>query len=378
VIGSLQLGMHWFPERAGGLDRVYYELSRALPAAGVAVSGLIAGSGLAAAQSLGAVRAFAPADAPLAARLWGARREFAAAQRLRRPDVVAAHFALYALPVLGALRSPLVVHFQGPWAAEGSVGGRAGLRHAVKSGVERLVYRRAARAIVLSQAFAEVLSHGYGVPRERIEVIPGGVAAGQFAVAASQAAARARLGWPAGRPIVLAVRRLVPRMGLEGLIDAIGILARAVPEALLMIAGRGPLAAPLAARIAALGLCRQVRLLGFVPEAELAYHYRAADLSVVPSVALEGFGLVAAESLAAGTPCLVAPVGGLPEVVAGLSANLVMASAAPEDIAAALGDALLGSLAMPGAAACSAYAAARFDWPIIATRVAGAYRAAMR
>lgn len=36
-IKSLQIGMHWFPERAGGLDRMYYSLVGALPGAGVEV-----------------------------------------------------------------------------------------------------------------------------------------------------------------------------------------------------------------------------------------------------------------------------------------------------------------------------------------------------
>jgi len=43
-IKSLQIGMHWFPERAGGLDRMYYSLVGALPGAGVAVRGVVAGS----------------------------------------------------------------------------------------------------------------------------------------------------------------------------------------------------------------------------------------------------------------------------------------------------------------------------------------------
>ncbi|MHA7205812.1 glycosyltransferase family 1 protein, partial [Burkholderia pseudomallei] len=41
-IKSLQIGMHWFPERAGGLDRMYYSLVGALPSAGVAVRGVVA------------------------------------------------------------------------------------------------------------------------------------------------------------------------------------------------------------------------------------------------------------------------------------------------------------------------------------------------
>jgi glycosyltransferase involved in cell wall biosynthesis len=125
-------------------------------------------------------------------------------------------------------------------------------------------------------------------------------------------------------------------------------------------------------------LGEHVRLIGFVSDEDLPLFYRAADVSVVPSVALEGFGLVAAESLAAGTPCLVTPVGGLPEVVGGLSAGLVMKSASVDDMAAAIRAALLGEMALPDAQACRDYARGAFAWDLIARRVAEVYAEALR
>lgn len=378
TLASLQLGMHWFPERAGGLDRVYYELAQALPAAGVSFTGLVAGSGRAAAETHGAVRAFAAVSAHLPARLLGMRWAFSETVKGCPPDLVVSHFALYTLPILRMLKAPLVLHFQGPWADEGVLEGDSKSQHAIKRCVERLVYRRAARAIVLSRAFAMILARGYGFPRDRIDVIPGGVDVRRFAIAATRESARARLGWPADRVIVVAVRRLAPRMGLEALIAAVVTLRKDIPELLLLIAGRGALQSRLAAQIDALGLSGHARLIGFVSDEDLALMYRAADLSVVPSTALEGFGLVAAESLAAGTPCLVSPVGGLPEVVSGLSPDLVLASAAPASIAQGLRAALRGETNLPGADACRDYAARLFAWPVVAAKVAESYRTALR
>jgi glycosyltransferase involved in cell wall biosynthesis len=247
----------------------------------------------------------------------------------------------------------------------------------LKRWVEKQVYRRAARAIVLSEAFAEVLTSRYGYKRANIRIIPGGIDAPRFAVAATREQARQRLNWPADRPIIVAVRRLVPRMGLENLLAAVDIVRRELPEILVMIAGRGILQAQLTAQIESLGLARNVSLIGFVSDEDLPYLYRAADLSVVPTVALEGFGLIAAESLAAGTPCLVSPVGGLPEVVSGLSKDLVLASPAASDIAAAISGVLTGKMILPDEASCRAYAAEHFDWKIIAARVAAVYRQAL-
>ena len=152
-------------------------------------------------------------------------------------------------------------------------------------------------------------------PPTRFCVVPGSVDLARFDVKVTRLAARRALGWPTDRPILIAVRRLTERMGLEVLIEAMKRVVRAVPEALLLIAGKGRIEARLERQIEDAGLQRHVRLLGFVPDDDLPLAYRAADINVVPSLALEGFGLTAAEALAAGAPSMVTAVGGLPEVV---------------------------------------------------------------
>jgi glycosyltransferase involved in cell wall biosynthesis len=196
------------------------------------------------------------------------------------------------------------------------------------------------------------LSEEYGIPDERIRVISGGVDTQRFNPAATRMEAREQLGWPPSRPIVLCIRRLVWRMGLHDLIDAVQRLRSQVRDVLVLVGGSGPLADSLQERVRSLGLQEHVKLLGHVPDELLPLAYRAADLSIVPSVALEGFGLVAAESLAAGTPVLVTPVGGLPEVVGELSPNLILPHTGPEALAEGLAAALLGKLRLPSAQSC--------------------------
>ncbi|MEM5346313.1 glycosyltransferase, partial [Paraburkholderia azotifigens] len=200
----------------------------------------------------------------------------------------------------------------------------------------------------------------------------------QFNLPLTQNEARLRLQLPLGRPIVLAVRRLVRRMGLEDLIDAVKIVKRRQPEVLLLIAGKGRLQEELQQRIDDAGLGDNVKLLGFVPDEHLASLYRAADISVVPTVALEGFGLITVESLASGTPVLVTPVGGLPEAVAGLSQDLVLPSTGAHAIADGLGQALDGSLKLPDSEACSGYARVHFDNTVIAKKIANVYQEVVR
>ena len=374
ALRTLQLGAEWFPERAGGLNRVYFELVRRLPDAGVEVHGLVAGSDAVARDSRGAVESFARSSDALVTRLLGMRRR--AAQLLRGDPglVVVSHFALYAAPVLGVLGDhPLVVHFQGPWGLEGSIERQSPLTTFAKTVMERAVYRRAAAFIVLSMSFGEILVKRFSVDSSRIHVIPGGVDASRFRIATSRAECRARLGWPADRPVVLTVRRLAHRMGLDDLIAATALVRERVPDVLVLIAGQGPIAPALEREIASRGLEAHVRLLGFVSDDDLPLAYRAADLTVVPSTALEGFGLIVAESLAAGTPCLVTPVGGLPEAVAPLARALVLPAAGARTLADGLAAALCGELALPEARACAEFAARHYDWPVIAARVREVY-----
>jgi glycosyltransferase involved in cell wall biosynthesis len=162
-------------------------------------------------------------------------------------------------------------------------------------------------------------------------------------------------------------------MGLENLIEAVASMRKRWPEILAILAGTGPLSEELATRVRDRGLEGHVRLAGFVPDEDLRFAYRAADLSVVPSVALEGFGLIVLESLAAGTPAVVTPVGGLPEVVRGLSPDLVLGGTAPSELAEALSRRLENLSRLPSSAECQRYAREGFDWTVIAARIKKVY-----
>lgn len=369
---TLQLGSGWFQETPGGLERVYEALFRYLPHCGVSCYGIVLARTVPSSHHR-LVVAGAPID-PLWQRWRGMRRVVRELRQQTSFDLVAAHFALYTFPVLDLIRDlPLVVHFHGPWAWEGREEARPGMQMRIKAWLERQVYRRAARYVVLSEAFGHELVERYRVDPACVRVVPGGVEAERFALDVTRQEARERLGWPLNRPIVLSVRRLVRRMGLKQLIEAMVLVRQQVPEALLLIAGRGPLAEGLQAQIEAQQLRQHVRLLGFLSEELLPWAYRAADLTIVPTVALEGFGLITLESLAAGTPVLVTPVGGLPEAVRGLSVSLVLEAATKEALAAGLIEALTGQRPLPTAEACQAYVRAHFDWPVIARKVKAVY-----
>lgn len=375
-----QVGTGWFPERKGGAESIFHNLCLNLGDQGFEVTGVVPGTERVEADTAGQLRSF-PADGhSMPGRARAARRATKESFAARRPDLVASHFALYTAPLLDLLRTvPMVVHFHGPWALESQVEGAGKASVAAKRMVERLVYRRARLVVVLSDAFAELVQKEYGVDGSRVRRVPGGIDCAQFDPAESRRDAREVLGWDPGRPTVFTARRLVRRMGLDKLVAAMASVRRqpAGRDAVLHVAGSGPARPELERQIAELGLAGSVHLDGFVPDEHLALAYRAADLTLVPTGALEGFGLVAAESLAAGTPVLVTPVGGLPEVVAGLSRNCVL----PGTDAASIADGLMQFLRdpswLPGRRACQAFARQRYDWGVVTKQVADVYREAL-
>jgi glycosyltransferase involved in cell wall biosynthesis len=373
-----KIGNGWFPERKGGAENVFYNLFSGLAAANFTVRGLVPSLGRAEQDTEGRLSGFAGGRSSLH-RAIEIRRLARASFRVTPPDLVASHFALHTIPILDQLsRRPLVVHFHGPWAMESAAEGAGMAAVRAKKAIESLVYRRAQRIIVLSQAFGDILQKDYGVPSSVLSLVPGGVDCDRFSSAPTRAKAREKLGWDPDRPALFTARRLVRRMGLNRLLEAMSILRRSKVagsrDVVLHIAGSGPEHKALEAQAEALGLSDVVRFDGFMPDDQLPLAYRAADMTLMPSAELEGFGLVAIESLAAGTPVLATPVGGLPEVVSGLSERMLLGGTDARSIADGIAAALEDTSFLPNGEACSRYARDHFDWRVIVPKVAQIYR----
>jgi len=247
----------------------------------------------------------------------------------------------------------------------------AGLNRRVQAGIRRLIERRVigscGRVVTLSEYSAQKVHRVHGIPAGRIAVIPGGVDLARFRPAADRAGLRRRLGLPPGARLLLTVRNLVPRMGLETLIAAMARVAPEAPGAVLWIGGEGPLRRALEETAQALGLAGQVRFLGFVPEERLPELYAAADLFVLPSRELEGFGMVTLEALASGLPVLATPVGGSCEILAPLGEGFLLEDAGVEALARGMRSFLErleadASAAPRLAAACRRHAESRYGW----------------
>ncbi len=189
--------------------------------------------------------------------------------------------------------------------------------------------------------------------------------------------ARADLGLPTAGPLVVSVSRLVPRKGMDVLIDASVSLACRFPDITVAIAGRGRDAERLAGRIAESGA--PTRLLGEVSDEDLPRLVGAADVFAMLcrnrwlGLEQEGFGIVFLEAAAAGVAQVAGASGGAAEaVVDGVTGVLVRRPTEAGDVARAIGDLLAdpGLRARMGRAG-RLRAEASFDYDVLAPRLAG-------
>jgi glycosyltransferase involved in cell wall biosynthesis len=208
--------------------------------------------------------------------------------------------------------------------------------------------RKAAGLLAVSGALRADMA-AIGIPEEKIRVHYTGVDLERFQPG-DREPARRRLGVEG--PLIVVPGNLVPLKGHRLAIEALAGL----PEASLLIAGEGPERSALEALIAGRGLAPRVRLLGSVPPESMPELLSAADLMVLPSER-EGLANVWIESLACGTPILIADVGGAREVVDRPEAGRLVAREAGAIAAAAR-----EMLASPPDRAAVRRSAERFSW----------------
>lgn len=223
--------------------------------------------------------------------------------------------------------------------------------------VRHLALQRADRVVVLTKKFQAAFA-AYGVPPERVDVIPHGAFEFDERDLGGQPFPP-----PPGRQNILFAGRINRYKGIEVLLKAFALVRAARPAATLAIVGAGELDDYQPLLAAASGVTVVNR---YVSERELAEYHAACDFVVAPYLDASQSG-VAALALANGRTIVASRIGGLVEQVEdGVTGLLVE----PGDVVA-LRDALLQLLDNPErvrtmAATAQARYAARFGWPAIA------------
>jgi glycosyltransferase involved in cell wall biosynthesis len=156
-----------------------------------------------------------------------------------------------------------------------------GLQRVVAESITRRCFGQASKIVVVSKAVGERLQSYWGVPAEKIEVVPLGADVELFRPAADAQGVRAELGL-VDEPIVMFTGSFQPWHGVGKLIQAFAEVVLEIPEARLVLVGDGQTRAALEAQVAEMGLADRVIFTGGVPYERVPKLLGIADVAVAP------------------------------------------------------------------------------------------------
>ena len=230
---------------------------------------------------------------------------------LREYDIVHVHAYLHAEPSIVAIASKLE---KTPFVltSHDMISGYAGFRERAKNFADvvfgRAVLRSAAALIALTPIDREQHIQ-LGAPKERIRIIPNGITPEEFANLTPSARLLRDLDNP--EHLVLFVGRLVSYKGPQYLVHAIADILDEYPSTKFVFIGQDDgYGAELKRQATSERVLAQCAFMGQISDEKLKEFYATADVFVLPS-SVEGFGIAALESIAAGTPVVLADLGGL-------------------------------------------------------------------
>jgi len=224
---------------------------------------------------------------------------------------------------------------------------------------ERLAARWCERIVVLTdKGMRDHLARGVGRAGQFVTISSGVPLERVRGAREARAFSRAALGIRPDEIVVGCVARLVPVKGQEHLLGAASVLSERLPGLKVLLAGDGELRRPLERLAAALGMEGRVIFLGAVRDPVQAL--AAMDLFALPSLN-EGQGRAVVEAMAAGVPVIASDVGGLPEVLDGGAAGLLVPPANPKALARAILSLAMDPARRARLAAAAGLRARRYD-----------------
>jgi phosphatidyl-myo-inositol dimannoside synthase len=326
-----------FPPRVGGIETFVRALCAALDPAGVVVYASTARGCAAADATLPFPVIRDPTSVLLPTR--AVARRVGAVLRERQCDTVvfgaSAPLGLLAdrLRDAGAVRTVALTHGHEAWWA-------------TMPGVRRLLRRIGETNDVLTYVSDEcrrqIVRALTPKAARRMRRLSPGVELDRFRPGLDGSPWRRAWGIEPGQPVVLSASRLVRRKGHDVLLEAWATVASSRPDAVLVIAGDGPMRRPLERRRSRLATAASVRIVPGVPWDAMPSVYAAADVFALPcrtrrgGLEPEALGIVFLEAAASGLPIVVGRSGGAPETVVDGRTGLVVDPRNPQDVAAAL------------------------------------------
>ncbi|MDX8388704.1 MAG: glycosyltransferase family 4 protein, partial [Ghiorsea sp.] len=207
--------------------------------------------------------------------------------------------------------------------------------------LENEVYNSANKLLVLSQFMQARLKTFFAVAEAKSVVVPGAAEIKEVISEQDRLQFRKELDWET--PVITTLRNLVPRTGVDLMIQAAAILKAKKVDARWVIMGDGILKESMVNMAKELAVDDIISFTGFLPEEDVQKSLVASDVFMVPTRGLEGFGLVTLEANVCGTPVLATPIAANAELVPTIAHNQLADTASPS----ALADKLIWMLEHP-------------------------------
>lgn len=312
-------------------------------------------------------------------------------------DIVHANFfmsGMVAQALKAALSLPFVITFHALGRVRRREQGHADTFPAARIPIETALMRQADRIIAECPQDRHDMKTLYGAAPARIAVAPCGFDPDEL-WPLDQDAARSLLDIPRGRFTVLQLGRMVPRKGVDTVIDALALLrhGHGIDAQLLVVGGSagvqarvqagssapgdGPELARLRSLAARLGIGEHVRFVGQQPRSRLRLYYGAADVFVTTPW-YEPFGITPVEAMACARPVIGSGVGGIKSTVVDGETGFLVPPRDPQAVAARLA----ALHAAPPQAQAMGEAGMRrahryYTWGRVAQQVVGIYGAVL-
>ena len=177
---------------------------------------------------------------------------------------------------------------------------------------EWLLTYEASEVIVNSSFMKSEIQRLFGLPYDKINVIPNGLNMTAFSGLEKDYSFRRQYAAD-NEKIILTMGRMVYEKGVQHLIAAMPKILANYHDAKLVVVGKGGMIDDLRMQADALGISQKVYFAGFLNSRKVPI-YQCSDIAVFPST-YEPFGIVALEAMLAGIPTVVSDVGGLGEIV---------------------------------------------------------------
>ncbi len=180
-----------------------------------------------------------------------------------------------------------------------------------------------------------LVARKFGVDPAKSTFIPNAVDSQKFSPAVARGGMRSRYGIPADHDVILCPRRLVPKNGVESLIESLPLIRQSCDQISVVVAGDGPERQKLEQRVRELRLQNSVIFTGSIANDDLPAFYADADVVVIPSL-MEATSIAGLEAMASACAVVATGVGGLPEIIDDGRTGLLVPPRDPNALAAAI------------------------------------------